>query len=537
MSERPRHTLASLRSDDAPTSDTEEQLMESIAPSTPNAETGQGYDPEEKRFLARLLGEEFPDDDTEAKTREHDDASSGTAPPRATAASAAAASDGDDVQVTLKSGESFSGAGIVRQRVVCNGRRTGTVRFCGGTKFSDGVWVGVELDEQKGKNNGSVGGTVYFSCGNQYGLFLRSAQVELLEDDEEDGIASGIAGRRRSGSFGGRRGKGGKGKGKGGKKPSPEQGGGGGGSGGGRRSGGGGGGAGGRDAARAGRYQVNEGAEVPSGASSSESSSSQGGNKRGGRGGRSGRAGSRGAGGGGKRSSGGGRAARAQAGRMGVGADVVDLSRGAGGEDDDDDDLAVDLDLAAALAASIGGGGGSGYGGSDAPAPRVDWSCDRCTLLNAAADNVCVACNASRPTPPPSPSRPRGGASGRAAGRAAYRAGRGGGSGNSGGGGSGGSGGGGGGGGGKGGGVGRGFVPGSVRGVPTRGGAAADHGAALLASQADARRAARAARAAKRRLKAARQQMMAMESHEATLDAMRESVFLAAVRYPYYGPF
>ena len=91
MSERPRHTLASLRSYDASTSDTEEQLMESIAPSTPNAETGQGYDPEEKRFLARLLGEEFSDDDAEAKA--HDGASSGTAPPRAaTAASAAAAS-------------------------------------------------------------------------------------------------------------------------------------------------------------------------------------------------------------------------------------------------------------------------------------------------------------------------------------------------------------------------------------------------------------------------------------------------------------
>ena len=31
------------------------------------------------------------------------------------------------------------------------------VRFCGYTKFCEGVvWVGVELDQAKGKNNGSV---------------------------------------------------------------------------------------------------------------------------------------------------------------------------------------------------------------------------------------------------------------------------------------------------------------------------------------------------------------------------------------------
>lgn len=39
----------------------------------------------------------------------------------------------------------------------------GTVAYVGTTLFSPGKWIGVILDENKGKNNGTVMGKTYFS--------------------------------------------------------------------------------------------------------------------------------------------------------------------------------------------------------------------------------------------------------------------------------------------------------------------------------------------------------------------------------------
>uniref|UniRef100_A0A3B5B5D4 Si:dkeyp-47f9.4 n=1 Tax=Stegastes partitus TaxID=144197 RepID=A0A3B5B5D4_9TELE len=49
-------------------------------------------------------------------------------------------------------------------RVVIAGQKAGTLRFCGSTEFSGGLWAGVELDKPEGKNDGSVAGVQYFTC-------------------------------------------------------------------------------------------------------------------------------------------------------------------------------------------------------------------------------------------------------------------------------------------------------------------------------------------------------------------------------------
>ena len=40
-----------------------------------------------------------------------------------------------------------------------------------------GKWIGVALDEAKGKNNGTVQGKRYFTCEESHGIFVRQTQV------------------------------------------------------------------------------------------------------------------------------------------------------------------------------------------------------------------------------------------------------------------------------------------------------------------------------------------------------------------------
>ena len=61
----------------------------------------------------------------------------------------------------------------------------GIVRFCGTTSFAPGKWVGIELFEPKGKNDGSIQGVAYFSCKPLYGVFIRPSQVKILAAESE----------------------------------------------------------------------------------------------------------------------------------------------------------------------------------------------------------------------------------------------------------------------------------------------------------------------------------------------------------------
>ncbi|XP_068194206.1 dynactin subunit 1 isoform X3 [Antennarius striatus] len=65
--------------------------------------------------------------------------------------------------------------------VIGKGQR-GTVAYIGNTLFASGKWVGVILDEAKGKNDGTVQGKRYFTCEENHGIFVRQSQIQLVED-------------------------------------------------------------------------------------------------------------------------------------------------------------------------------------------------------------------------------------------------------------------------------------------------------------------------------------------------------------------
>lgn len=58
--------------------------------------------------------------------------------------------------------------------------KSGTVRFIGTTLFASGYWVGLELPTAEGKNNGTVQGHPYFSCDENFGLFVRPSMIRTI---------------------------------------------------------------------------------------------------------------------------------------------------------------------------------------------------------------------------------------------------------------------------------------------------------------------------------------------------------------------
>ncbi|KAM7217171.1 putative Dynactin, 150 kDa isoform [Rhypophila decipiens] len=66
------------------------------------------------------------------------------------------------------------------QRIELSDGRLGFIRFVGQTAFAAGEWVGIELDEDTGKNDGSVQGERYFDCQMGFGMFVRPVTVTVL---------------------------------------------------------------------------------------------------------------------------------------------------------------------------------------------------------------------------------------------------------------------------------------------------------------------------------------------------------------------
>jgi hypothetical protein len=55
-----------------------------------------------------------------------------------------------------------------------------TVRYVGEVKPHRGTWVGIELDEPKGRNNGAANGHQYFTTKMNFGVFTRPANIKVL---------------------------------------------------------------------------------------------------------------------------------------------------------------------------------------------------------------------------------------------------------------------------------------------------------------------------------------------------------------------
>eukprot|EP00118_Oscarella_pearsei_P018429 m.188831 g.188831 ORF g.188831 m.188831 type:complete len:738 (+) comp39395_c0_seq2:41-2254(+) len=79
------------------------------------------------------------------------------------------------------------------ERVVTKLGYSGVVRFCGEVRFATGTWVGLELDNQQNRqrrqsgtanlHNGEIQGVSYFSCPDDFGLFVRAEDVvDVLAD-------------------------------------------------------------------------------------------------------------------------------------------------------------------------------------------------------------------------------------------------------------------------------------------------------------------------------------------------------------------
>ena len=75
---------------------------------------------------------------------------------------------------------------MVGQEVWVDGTKHGRIAFIGNVHFAKGEMAGIHLSEPIGKNNGSVGGHLYFQTEPRHGLFSRLHRLALapLPDPE-----------------------------------------------------------------------------------------------------------------------------------------------------------------------------------------------------------------------------------------------------------------------------------------------------------------------------------------------------------------
>jgi hypothetical protein len=94
-------------------------------------------------------------------------------------ASVAAQADSVETQAigSSKGNEVFN----LGEKIYLHGlKKWGTVRYFGDALFSDGKWIGVELLEEIGRNDGTVQGHRYFTCKPKHGVFVRPSNCSKV---------------------------------------------------------------------------------------------------------------------------------------------------------------------------------------------------------------------------------------------------------------------------------------------------------------------------------------------------------------------
>ncbi|KAI4867189.1 CAP-Gly domain-containing protein [Hypoxylon rubiginosum] len=92
----------------------------------------------------------------------------------------------------------------VGQLIRLSDGRNAVIRFIGQTHFAAGDWVGVELEDDTGKNDGSVQGERYFDCSPGRGMFVRPGTVSVLQPAPAPKAAAPIRRGSRTSTVAGR---------------------------------------------------------------------------------------------------------------------------------------------------------------------------------------------------------------------------------------------------------------------------------------------------------------------------------------------
>jgi dynactin 1 len=83
----------------------------------------------------------------------------------------------------------------IGQKVETQDGKQGTIRYIGPLHVASGEWLGLELPDDTGKNDGSVKGERYFNCAPNHGIFVRrESAVKILSQPGSTAKPNGVPG-------------------------------------------------------------------------------------------------------------------------------------------------------------------------------------------------------------------------------------------------------------------------------------------------------------------------------------------------------